>query len=65
MATPAPVALLPLAAPAPIELPPVPPVPLVPVPPAPALPPAPAVPLQPWEQYAQVLLMSNEFMFVD
>jgi hypothetical protein len=28
-------------------------------------PPAPAVPLQPWEQYAQVLLMSNEFMFVD
>jgi hypothetical protein len=28
-------------------------------------PPSPPVPLKPWEQYAQVLLMSNEFMFVD
>jgi len=28
-------------------------------------PPATPVPLSPWEQYAQVLLMSNEFMFVD
>ncbi len=28
-------------------------------------PPAPPEPLKPWEQYAQVLLMSNEFMFVD
>ncbi len=28
-------------------------------------PPAPPVPLAPWEQYAQVLLMSNEFIFVD
>ncbi|MBL7648531.1 MAG: DUF1553 domain-containing protein [Candidatus Hydrogenedentes bacterium] len=28
-------------------------------------PPAPPIPLQPWEQYAQVLLMSNEFIFVD
>jgi hypothetical protein len=30
-----------------------------------APPPAPPEPLTPWEQYAQVLLMSNEFMFVD
>jgi hypothetical protein len=28
-------------------------------------PPETPVPLAPWEQYAQVLLMSNEFMFVD
>lgn len=28
-------------------------------------PPAPPEPLKPWAQYAQVLLMSNEFMFVD
>ncbi|MDZ4861625.1 MAG: DUF1553 domain-containing protein [Candidatus Hydrogenedentes bacterium] len=28
-------------------------------------PPETPVPLTPWEQYAQVLLMSNEFMFVD
>jgi hypothetical protein len=28
-------------------------------------PPTPAVPLTAWEQYAQVLLLSNEFMFVD
>lgn len=28
-------------------------------------PPTPPAPLKPWEQYAQVLLMSNEFMFVD
>ena len=25
----------------------------------------PAVPLTPWEKYAQVLLQSNEFVFVD
>ncbi|MEK7795296.1 MAG: DUF1553 domain-containing protein, partial [Candidatus Hydrogenedentota bacterium] len=28
-------------------------------------PPPPPVPLAPWEQYAQVLLMTNEFLFVD
>ncbi|GMV99315.1 MAG: hypothetical protein AMXMBFR84_04540 [Candidatus Hydrogenedentota bacterium] len=28
-------------------------------------PPVAPVPLKPWEQYAQVLLMSNEFLFVD
>lgn len=28
-------------------------------------PPTPPEPLEPWAQYAQVLLMSNEFMFVD
>jgi mono/diheme cytochrome c family protein len=28
-------------------------------------PPQPPAPLEPWEQYAQVLLMTNEFMFVD
>jgi hypothetical protein len=28
-------------------------------------PPPPPIPLAPWEQYAQVLLMTNEFLFVD
>jgi len=28
-------------------------------------PPAPPAPLKPWEQFAQVLLLSNEFMYVD
>src|SRR6185503_10499550 len=28
-------------------------------------PPPPPEPLSPWEQYAQVLLLSNEFLFVD
>jgi hypothetical protein len=29
------------------------------------VPPPPAQPLNAWERYAQVLLLSNEFMFVD